>query len=51
MLHMFRIAFTATLFALAAISTIDSSSAREAAKILKDPTADNADVYAFTGGP
>jgi hypothetical protein len=55
MLHKFRIALAATLMALAAVSAIDSASActpcREAANILKDPTADNTDVWAFSGAP
>jgi hypothetical protein len=55
MLHKFRIALAVTLLALAAASAVDSASAGgargEVSRPMLDPTADNTDVYAFTGAP
>jgi hypothetical protein len=55
MLHKIRIALAAITLVLAAVSAVDRASAcppcRETPNILKDPTADNTDVWAFSGAP
>ena len=55
MLSKLRIALAAaTLLALTAVSTIDSASAQsrgEAHRPMLDPTGDNTDLFASTGGP